>query len=54
MLTFPSVDRATELWIKGENFSIESLLQDKDLAQHFMGGSIVIARLAPQVRQRND
>merc|ERR1712137_21619 len=45
---YPTVDKATELWIKGETFSVENLLQDEALAAIFEGGSIVIARLAPQ------
>ncbi|EFA86680.1 Phosphatidylserine decarboxylase proenzyme 2 precursor [Heterostelium album PN500] len=45
---FPTIDRAKELWIKGKNFNLSSLLQDDVLASQFEGGSLVIARLAPQ------
>lgn len=45
---FQTVDLATKYWIKGFGFSLEKLLGDADLARQFDGGSIVIARLAPQ------
>ncbi|KUI55405.1 Phosphatidylserine decarboxylase proenzyme 3 [Cytospora mali] len=45
---YPTVDLATKYWIKGFGFSLEKLLGGADLANHFDGGSIVIARLAPQ------
>lgn len=45
---FESVNEATRLWIKGVNFNLNSLLKDDELAKYFDGGSLVIARLAPQ------
>ncbi|ROV98151.1 hypothetical protein VPNG_08573 [Cytospora leucostoma] len=45
---YPTVDLATEYWIKGFGFSLERLLGSAELATRFDGGSIVIARLAPQ------
>ncbi|KAL8823846.1 MAG: hypothetical protein Q9191_005503 [Dirinaria sp. TL-2023a] len=46
---FPTIDLATRYWIKGFGFTVAKLLgDDKALAQTFEGGSIVIARLAPQ------
>lgn len=45
---FTSIDAATELWIKGKNFTLANLLQDDALAQELEGGSIAIFRLAPQ------
>jgi phosphatidylserine decarboxylase len=39
---------ATKYWIKGFGFTLERLLGDAELAAQFDGGSIVIARLAPQ------
>ncbi|GAM17920.1 hypothetical protein SAMD00019534_010950, partial [Acytostelium subglobosum LB1] len=45
---FETLDKAKELWIKGKNFTLASLLQDEALASQYEGGSIVIARLAPQ------
>jgi len=48
MLVFPSISQATDVWIKGENFNLTSLLESEELASHYEGGSLVIARLAPQ------
>lgn len=46
--TFPTVDLATKYWIKGFGFTISRLLGGDDLAKKFEGGSIAVARLAPQ------
>lgn len=48
LTAFPTVDLATKYWIKGFGFTLEKLLGDTTLARQFEGGSIVIARLAPQ------
>ena len=48
LTAFPTIDLAVKYWIKGFGFTLEKLLGDADLAQQFDGGSIVIARLAPQ------
>lgn len=48
LTAYPTVDLATKYWIKGFGFTLERLLGDKELAAKFDGGSIVIARLAPQ------
>jgi len=50
MMVFPDLKEATDLWIKGDQFTIESVLGDKcgDLAARVKSGSMVIARLAPQ------
>ena len=48
MLVYPTISRATDLWIKGDNFNLTSLLDSEELAGHYEGGSLVIARLAPQ------
>lgn len=45
---FPTIDLATKYWIKGFDFTLERLLGDAELAKQFEGGSLVIARLAPQ------
>jgi len=45
---FPTVDLATKYWIKGFGFTLEHLLGSRELAETFEGGSIAIARLAPQ------
>lgn len=48
LTAFPTVDLATKYWIKGFGFSLGKLLGSEETAQAFDGGSIVIARLAPQ------
>jgi len=45
---FPTIDEATRIWIKGKHFSLQNLLLDDSLAAKYEGGSLVIARLAPQ------
>ncbi|ORX82756.1 hypothetical protein K493DRAFT_91114 [Basidiobolus meristosporus CBS 931.73] len=49
---FPTINEATQLWIKGEHFSVARLLGETaaegQLAQAFDGGSLAIFRLAPQ------
>lgn len=48
LTVFPTIDLATKYWIKGFGFSLERLLDSAELAKQFEGGSICIARLAPQ------
>ncbi|KAL8707597.1 MAG: hypothetical protein Q9220_007384 [cf. Caloplaca sp. 1 TL-2023] len=48
LTAFPTIDMATKYWIKGFGFSLEKLLGDANTARQFDGGSLVIARLAPQ------
>lgn len=48
LTAFPTIDLATKYWIKGFGFTLERLFNDAELANYFDGGSIVIARLAPQ------
>lgn len=48
LTVFPTLDQATKYWIKGFGFTVEKLLNSQDLAKVFDGGSISIARLAPQ------
>lgn len=48
LAAFPTVGLATKYWIKGFGFTLEALLGSADLAAQFEGGSLVIARLAPQ------
>ena len=47
-LVFPTIGQATSLWIKGKNFSLAKLLWSAADAEVFAGGSLAIARLAPQ------
>lgn len=48
LTAYPTVDLATQYWIKGSGFTLERLLGDAEAARYFDGGSIVIHRLAPQ------
>ncbi|KAK4980506.1 hypothetical protein LTR42_000813 [Elasticomyces elasticus] len=48
LTAFPTVDLATKYWIKGTGFTLPRLLASDSLAQKLDGGSLVIARLAPQ------
>jgi phosphatidylserine decarboxylase len=52
LTAFPTIDVATKYWVKGHGFTLARLLGGEDLAQEFDGGSMVIARLAPQVGLR--
>ncbi|THG94606.1 hypothetical protein EW026_g6899 [Hermanssonia centrifuga] len=50
LTVYPTIDLAKEIWIKGANFSIPSLLNvspDSELAQTFADASLVVFRLAP-------
>jgi len=46
-LVYPDLSRASGFFIKGQEFSLSSFLQDSILARRFAAGSIVIARLCP-------
>lgn len=48
LMIFPTLDLATRYWIKGYGFTLGKLLKDNGLASQFEGGTITIARLAPQ------
>ncbi|KAL1964102.1 hypothetical protein VTN77DRAFT_7520 [Rasamsonia byssochlamydoides] len=51
LTAYPTIDLATRYWIKGYGFTVAKMLgvdEDDALARQFDGGSIVIARLAPQ------
>ncbi|GAA5914585.1 uncharacterized protein JCM6883_004428 [Sporobolomyces salmoneus] len=47
LTVYSSVDKAKEFWIKDQNFTVESLLQDEGLAKGFENASMAIFRLAP-------
>lgn len=53
MTAFETIHAATAVWIKGKNFTVERLFgktaEGQRLARQFIGGSLMIARLAPQV-----
>lgn len=46
-LVYENIDQAAGFWVKGEKFSLEELLQNSTLAQRYIQGSMMIARLAP-------
>lgn len=48
LTAWPTVDLATKYWIKGFGFTLARLLDNEDLATSFEGGSLMVARLAPQ------
>lgn len=51
LMVFESIDRATSIWIKGREFSVERLLGDAykgQVSQDYLEGSLCIFRLAPQ------
>jgi phosphatidylserine decarboxylase len=50
LMAFETTSEATKLWIKGREFTIARLLGDayKDQAERYVGGALVIFRLAPQ------
>ena len=45
---YNSVDDATTFWIKGKEFNLRALICDDKACAPFIGGSLCIARLAPQ------
>lgn len=50
LMAFETTSEATRLWIKGREFTVARLLGDayKDQAERYVGGALVIFRLAPQ------
>jgi phosphatidylserine decarboxylase len=46
-LAFPRVDEAEGFHVKGEKFTLSSLLQDDELAARYEKGAMVLARLCP-------
>lgn len=44
---FPDISRADGFVVKGKKFTLEALLQDKELATRYVSGSMVMARLCP-------
>ncbi|BGP27390.1 hypothetical protein JCM10295v2_006358 [Rhodotorula toruloides] len=47
LMVFESVDKAKEIWIKGRNFTLASLLDDPEVAAQFENGPLAVLRLAP-------
>lgn len=48
MNAFASVASAQELWIKGDAFSVKTLLDDAKMASYYENGYLAVFRLAPQ------
>ncbi|XP_057550211.1 phosphatidylserine decarboxylase proenzyme 2-like isoform X2 [Amaranthus tricolor] len=48
LMAFRNVEESTRLWIKGRKFSIQGLLGNDVSTDSFIGGELVIFRLAPQ------
>jgi phosphatidylserine decarboxylase len=55
LLVFPSIEDTTKIWLKGQDFTIESLLGPglKHHLKSFHNPAIAIARLAPQDYHRS-
>lgn len=49
-MAFETTNEATKLWIKGREFTVARLLGNayKDQAERYVGGALVVFRLAPQ------
>lgn len=49
-MVFETVTEASQIWIKGRDFTVAKLLGDryKDQAPKYVGGALAIFRLAPQ------
>lgn len=47
-LVFPKIEDFNSYSIKGQKFSLVEFLKDKDLAEKYQDGSMLLARLAPQ------
>lgn len=48
LTAFPTTEMATKYWIKGYGFTLSKLLGSDEMAARFIGGPMVIARLARQ------
>lgn len=48
LMAFRNVEESTRFWIKGRKFSIQGLLGNDVSSSPFIGGALVIFRLAPQ------
>jgi phosphatidylserine decarboxylase len=46
-LVFQNIEKTDGFWIKGKKFSLKDLFQDKELAEQYAQGAMVIARLCP-------
>ncbi len=46
-LVFPDLDRVDRVYAKGQGFSLDGLLGDRELAKGYAGGAMSISRLCP-------
>lgn len=46
-LLIPECKADRDIWVKGIPFNLPALIGDRDLAQSFLGGSVLISRLCP-------
>jgi phosphatidylserine decarboxylase len=46
-LVYPNIQKSDGFFVKGQKFSLETLLKNSDLAHKYAQGSMVIVRLAP-------
>lgn len=47
LLAYENIDIAQVVQVKGIEYSLEELLQNKELAKNYMGGTCIVLRLAP-------
>lgn len=47
ILAFEDIDLSQKFFVKGQDFDLETFLQNRDLATKYRGGSMAIIRLAP-------
>nr|KAK5449248.1 hypothetical protein LTR18_002337 [Exophiala xenobiotica] len=47
LVVYPTVEETRKLWIKGKNFTIADLIQDRELAEAWHDGAVASFRLSP-------
>jgi len=52
IVAYESVNEAATVWVKGHGFTIEGLVNDRDLTRRFVNGSVAICRLGPMDAHR--
>ncbi len=46
-LGFQNVDETNQVFVKGQKFNLEKLFGSKNLAEQYVGGSLILSRLCP-------
>ena len=46
-LGFQNVDETNQVFVKGQKFNLEKLFGSKNLAEQYVGGSLIVSRLCP-------